>query len=234
MHKRESKTLLSMNNSLEILGLHVECIYNPRLKNSYINILPSSLIIVKTPIKNDRFIRELVESKHSWILKKIKDIEKNGKVSVNLEDEVLIFGELYSIDHEVATYLRQTLLKQKKVSEKKLISLYDEYYKEMASLHIPKRVEYFSALMELYPSEIKYRKMRRRWGSCDSKNELTFNTHLLKLTQELIDYVVVHELAHIRHKNHSKKFYATIEKYLPNFRILEKRIQEEYYKFMIQ
>lgn len=223
-----------MSNSLEILGLHVECIYNPRLKNSYINILPSSAVIVKTPIKSDRFIRELIESKHSWILKKIKHIEKNGKISVNLEDEVLIFGELYSIDHEVATFLRQNLLKQKNVSEKKLMTLYDEYYKAMASLHIPKRVEHFSAIMGLFPSEIKYRKMKRRWGSCDSKNELTFNTHLLKLTCELIDYVVVHELAHIKHKNHSKKFYATIEMYLPNFRVLEKRIQEEYYKFMIQ
>jgi predicted metal-dependent hydrolase len=88
--------------------------------------------------------------------------------------------------------------------------------------------------MNLYPINIKYRKMKRRWGSCDSKNELTFNTQLLKLSSDLIDYVVVHELSHIKHKNHSKRFYETLKSYLPEYKMLEKRMQQEYYQFMLK
>jgi hypothetical protein len=221
-------------NNIEVFGLHVECIYNPRLKNSYITILPSTKVVVKTSTKNESFIRKLVSEKYDWICKKIASIEKNEKLRVNLEDEVLVFGELYSIDHEIATLLRETLLKTKKMTPQKIASLYDDYYKAMASEYIPGRVEFFSKKMNLFPSSLRYRKMRRRWGSCDHKNELTFNTNLLKLNPELIDYVVVHELSHIKHKNHSKKFYMTIYEYLPEYKKLEKRIQEEYYRFMVQ
>ncbi|MDD2356963.1 MAG: SprT family zinc-dependent metalloprotease [Thiovulaceae bacterium] len=221
-------------NSLEILGLHVSYTYNPRLKNSYINILPSAKIVVKTPINSQKHIRELIQSKHSWIVKKINHIEKYQKVNVNLEDEVLIFGELYSVDHEVASILREKLSKSRSVTNENIVNLYDGYYKEMALQYIPKRVEYFSRIMGLYPSNIKYRKMKRRWGSCDSKKELTFNIYLLKLSRELIDYVIVHELSHIKHMNHSKRFHELVSKYLINAKELEKKIQEEYYKFMLQ
>jgi len=221
-------------NNLEILGLHVSYTYNPRLKNSYIHILPSAKIIVKTPINSEKHIRELVQSKHTWIVKKINHIEKYQKTNVNLEDEVLIFGELYSIDHEVATALREKLLKSRSGTNENIASLYDNYYKEMASQYIPERVEYFSRIMGLYPTNIKYRKMKRRWGSCDSKKELTFNIYLLKLSPDLIDYVIVHELSHIKHMNHSKRFHDLVSKYLVNAKELEKRIKEEYYKFMVQ
>jgi hypothetical protein len=221
-------------NNLEILGLHVSYTYNPRLKNSYINILPSAKIVVKTPINSEKHIRELVQSKHTWIVKKINHIEKYQKVNVNFEDEVLIFGELYSVDHEVASILREKLSKSRSVTNENIVNLYDSYYKEMASQHIPERVEYFSRIMGLYPSNIKYRKMKRRWGSCDSKKELTFNIYLLKLSRELIDYVIVHELSHIKHMNHSKRFHDLVKSHLTNAKELEKQIKEEYYKFMIQ
>ena len=147
---------------------------------------------------------------------------------------MLIFGELYSIDHEVATALREKLLKSRSGTNENIASLYDNYYKEIASQYIPERVEYFSRIMGLYPTNIKYRKMKRRWGSCDSKKELTFNIYLLKLSRDLIDYVIVHELSHIKHMNHSKRFHDLVSKYLVNAKELEKRIKEEYYKFMVQ
>ena len=221
-------------NNIEILGLHVSYIYNPRLKNSYINILPSAKILVKTPVNSQKHIHDLVQSKYTWIVKKINHIEKYQKVNVNLEDEVLIFGELYSVDHEVASILREKLSKSRSVTNENIVTLYDGYYKEMAIQYIPERVEHFSRMMGLYPSTIKYRKMKRRWGSCDSKKELTFNIYLLKLSHELIDYVIVHELSHIKHMNHSKRFHDLVSKYLANAKELEKKIKEEYYKFMIQ
>ncbi len=221
-------------NKLEILGLHIEVIYNPRLKNSYITILPSSKIVVKTPTKSQAHIEKLVQSKYDWIVKKINHIEKYEKVRVNIEDEVLIFGELYSVDHEMAQRLRDKLFRLKTLTPENILRTYDSYYKEMAEEYIPKRVEHFSNLMGLYPSNIKFRKMKRRWGSCDSKRELTFNIYLLKLSTELIDYVIVHELSHIKHMNHSKKFHTLVESYLLDAKLREKKIKEEYYKFMIE
>ncbi len=221
-------------NKLEILGLHIEVIYSPRLKNSYITILPSSKIVVKTPTKSQAHIEKLVQSKYDWIVKKINHIEKYEKVRVNIEDEVLIFGELYSVDHEMAQRLRDKLFRLKTLTPENILRTYDSYYKEMAEEYIPKRVEHFSNLMGLYPSNIKFRKMKRRWGSCDSKRELTFNIYLLKLSTELIDYVIVHELSHIKHMNHSKKFHTLVESYLLDAKLREKKIKEEYYKFMIE
>lgn len=217
-------------NSLQILGLHVKHTYNPRLKNSYINILPTAEVIVKTPIKSQKYIYELVEKKYDWIIKKIDHIRKYEKIDVNMEDEVLIFGEIYSIDHEIASYLRNKLQRLRTITHENILNCYDRYYKEIAKDHIPKRVEHFSTQMGLYPTNIKYRKMKRRWGSCDSKKELTFNTNLLKLSLELIDYVIVHELAHIKHMNHSKHFHNLVNKYLTNSKELEKKIKEQYYR----
>ena len=73
--------------------------------------------------------------------------------------------------------------------------------------------------MGLEYNSIKYRKMKRRWGSCSSKKVLTFNTELMKLKKELIDYVVVHELAHLKHMNHSKQFHALVDRYLPSSKV---------------
>lgn len=217
-------------NSLNIFGLDINYKYNPRLKNSYINILPSTQVVVKTPIKSEKYIYDLIDGKYDWIIKKIDHIKKYQKIDVNMEDEVLIFGEKYSIDHEIATSLRDKLQKLRTVTQENILNNYDRYYKEMAISHIPKRVEYFSTLMSLYPSNIKYRKMKRRWGSCDSKKELTFNTNLLKLSHELIDYVIVHELAHLKHMNHSKHFHSLVNKYLADSKELEKKIREQYYR----
>ncbi len=221
-----------MHKSLEICGLHVELLTNPKLKHSYINILPSSQILVKTPLTSQAQIVQLIQSKADWIVKKINHIEKYQKVNVNFEDEVLLFGELYSVDHELAEPLRAQLLAGKNSTPNKILAIYDNYYKTMAAQYIPKRVAYFSDLMGLHSTNIKYKKMKRRWGSCDTKGELTFNTQLLKLSPTLIDYVIVHELAHLRHMNHSKYFHALVQKYLPNSKELEKKIKEEYYKFM--
>ena len=217
-------------NSLNIFGLDINYKYNPKLKNSYINILPSTQVVVKTPIKSEKYIYDLIEGKYEWIIKKIDHIKKYEKRDVNIEDEVLIFGEVYSMDHEIATSLRDKLQKLRTVTQENILNYYDRYYKEMSQRHIPGRVEHFSSLMGLQPTNIKFRKMKRRWGSCDSKKELTFNTNLLKLSRELIDYVIVHELAHIKHMNHSKRFHDLVKLYLPNAKELEKKIREEFYR----
>ncbi len=81
---------------------------------------------------------------------------------------------------------------------------------------LPPRVEYFSKIMGLTPTGITITSARTRHGSCSPKNRLSFSCRLMLKPDAAIDYVVVHELAHIKHKNHGKDFYALIASVLPD------------------
>ena len=92
------------------------------------------------------------------------------------------------------------------------------YLFNQAKTILPQRVTYFSQLMGLAPTGVKITSARRRFGSCSPKNSLCFSWRLMQYPQDAIDYVVVHELAHIVHKNHSAAFYKLIEAYIPDYR----------------
>ncbi len=93
-----------------------------------------------------------------------------------------------------------------------------EALRKFAKAVIPVRVDYYSRIMGLTPTGITITSAEKRFGSCSSKNRLCFSWHLMRYPEAAIDYVVVHELAHIRHKNHSKAFYAFIESYMPDYK----------------
>ena len=77
---------------------------------------------------------------------------------------------------------------------------------------------YYSRLMSVTYNRITVREQKTRWGSCSSRRNLNFNWRLLLAPDEIVDYVVVHELAHLREMNHSAKFYAIIESILPDYK----------------
>jgi predicted metal-dependent hydrolase len=140
--------------------------------------------------------------KHSYI-----SISQNKKITLKTP-----YGSQSKID---------AILKEKqKWIDKKLLEidsrsfLGDEEIYDLSFLE--QRVLYFSKVMKLEYTALKFRKMKRRWGSCNSKKRITLNKELCKLPQNLIDYVVVHELAHIKHMNHSEEFHQLIKTYLPD------------------
>lgn len=100
------------------------------------------------------------------------------------------------------------------------------WLKALARAQLPARVDYFSSMMRLYPSAVKITSAKKRFGSCSGKNSLCFSYRLMLYPPQAIDYVVVHELAHIRHKNHSHAFYALIEQYLPDYREWERLLRQ--------
>jgi predicted metal-dependent hydrolase len=79
--------------------------------------------------------------------------------------------------------------------------------------------------MEVQPEHISFRKAEKRWGSCSPTNRISFNYHLMKISTSLIEYVVIHELCHIKHKNHSKEFWSEVKKFLPDYKDKEKQIK---------
>ena len=83
---------------------------------------------------------------------------------------------------------------------------------------LPPKVAHYAALLGVRPTGITVTSARTRFGSCSAKNTLSFSWRLMDYPEEAIDYVVVHELAHIRYKDHSRAFYGFIESVLPDYR----------------
>ncbi len=90
---------------------------------------------------------------------------------------------------------------------------------------IPPLVERYSKTMGLKPTSVKITSAKKRFGSCNSKNSLCFSWRLMAYPIEAVEYVVVHELAHIKHHNHSPAFYALIEKYMPDYKERQKMLK---------
>ena len=91
-------------------------------------------------------------------------------------------------------------------------------YIRAAKETLPGRVEFWSNRMGLHPTQIRITGARTRFGSCSSEGHICFSWRLMQYPPEAIDYVVVHELAHLRHMNHSPAFYALVERYLPDWK----------------
>ena len=163
------------------------------MKHTYLRVISSSMLQINT---NYYFTQKdaevLITNKQKWLEKHFNSIKSN--IDTN---------EFYFLG-----------VKHKNLDERDL----NKFYKDEAKKIIPLIVEKYSKIMNLYPSSIKYRKNRRTWGSCNYKNGLNFNTLLVKFPIEIIEYVVIHELAHIKEKNHSKRFWSLVEVYCPDYK----------------
>lgn len=83
---------------------------------------------------------------------------------------------------------------------------------------IPLKVAHYAEIMGVEPNSVKINSAKKRYGSCSGENNLNFSLYLMEKDERFIDYVVVHELAHIKHHNHSKDFYSFIEKFMPDYK----------------
>lgn len=180
----------------------LEIVRKRNIKHIYLKIIDSHKLQIRTNIwlpKED--IIDFVEKKSAWILKNHQNIAKN---TIN-DDEMLYLGK---------SYQKESLLRPQESIEK--------FYRKEAIEKITPMVYSFAGQMGLYPTQIKFRKNKRRWGSCSYRNSINLNTNLIKHDIKFIEYVVVHELAHIKHKHHKKEFWDLVEKYLPDYKEREK------------
>ncbi|WP_418180417.1 M48 family metallopeptidase [Aliarcobacter lanthieri] len=187
---------IELNNTI----VKVELENRKNIKHCYLRILKQNLIQIKANryfTLNDAKI--LVQNRRKWLEENLQKVKEK---SLN-EDEFLLFG------------------KREKLENFNIKNL-DIFYKNEIKKYIPSLVEKYSNLMQLYPTKISYRKNKRTWGSCNYKNELNFNILLMKYPLFIAEYIVVHELSHIKHKNHSRDFWNLVEKYSPNYKEIEK------------
>ena len=175
------------------------------LKHTYITIDPTGKVLVKAhPNLSTDQIEKLVRQKSGWIEKKLRLLEER---SVAPEGRLFYLGERYTPRQLQARY----------GSPLENPAQIDRFYRERARALILPLVEAWSGRMGLVPSFVGFRKNRSRWGSCSATHRLSFNTNLAKTPHPFIEYVVVHELAHIRHPNHSRHFWELVAHHLPDY-----------------
>ena len=151
---------------------------------------------------------------------------KNSYISIKKDEITLKTPEVSS------AFITNLLNSKEQWIRKKLLELQnnrcvDKDIKdiELAKSYMKQRVELYAKKMGLIYNEIKFRRMKRRWGSCSSKKDITLNLYLYNTSKELIDYVIVHELAHLVQMNHSKKFHKIVMFSMPNTKELDKELK---------
>jgi len=97
--------------------------------------------------------------------------------------------------------------------------------KTKARLLLPERTAHFAAIMGVEPKSVRITSAEKRLGSCSGDNRINFSYRVMMYDEDVIDYVVIHELAHIKEHNHSKRFYGIVEKYCPDYRNIQKKIK---------
>lgn len=192
-------------------------------KNTYIRVKDDLNIYVSTNRwTSDKQIEKLIEKNYDDIVKMIE-----SKIKKNKESERNLFlGK--EIDIVVVSNQKKPEIYNNKLYIKDRTKL-DLYYKEIAYSVFKERLDVLYKLFNEYIPypELKVRKMTSRWGVCNRKNKsITINTELVKKELKYIDYVIIHELCHFVHFNHSNDFWKLVEKYCKDYKNIRKEMKE--------
>lgn len=206
------------------------------LKNTYINIDTDGVLVKTNDSTTIEQINKMVKDKSAWISKKLelfKSIAINSNITTG--SRLYYMGKSYyveiitdndtdsiSIDFTHSKFQITTPLKY---SDVELHNVIENFYKEKAQEKIILLTKKWAKIMKVAPEHISFRYSKNRWGSCSSTNRISYNYHLVKLSSSLVEYVVIHELAHIEYKNHSKEFWKFIYKYLSDYKVKEEKIR---------
>lgn len=208
-----------------------------KVKNTYITVDRDNGVFVKAS-KNitEEDIASLVSAKAKWIVKKLTEVGceiEYGEIVTG--SRLFYLGKSYYVElighnsKDIKVHFIHSKFKiyvPDYVSQIEIKESVDKFYKQKAEEKITKLVIKFSDIMKLYPEYVGFRKSKNRWGSCSERNRLTFNPEIMKLSSSLIEYAVIHELAHIAHKNHSKEFWKLVKKHMSDYSAKETALRE--------
>ncbi len=197
--------------------------YKPKNKNSYISIDSDGTVRLKTPMRLSFRINLLLRNRLQWIREKRLHVSLKKSMKHKLGENILIAAELVDISKfpKLLQMCENLHVKDEKSLQLCYNRFYLQYSREILGLHVRE----ISAKIGLEAKEIKFRKMKRQWGNCNSKGVITLNTMLIKLNKKHREYVIIHELCHLKYMNHSREFYNLLHSFLPEASRIEKEIQ---------
>ncbi len=199
-----------------------------RRRTISVHIKEDGRVIVQAPYNTPTWeLEKFIEEKQSWIVKRISEREKRIKEVEKAflpGERFLYLGEWYPLELDESNRREPHL----KLSFGKFIlqkdhlegakGLFIQWYKREAKEKVFGRINYYSHRLDLFPKAIRLTNARSRWGSCSRDNRLSFSWRIIMAPLTVTDYVLIHELAHIREKDHSKRFWTYLESIFPDYR----------------
>jgi hypothetical protein len=192
----------SANNTIRITGtggpIAAEVIFSNR-KTLALQVHPDGRIVIRAPRQTSkREILQFFKEHEEWIR------QNQRKLKARADERALARAR-----YDIPSYDSLSDMEKCRIR-----------------VHFLERLRFYAAQMGVTYNRVTIRNQKGRWGSCSAKGNLNFNYRLHYLPDELLDYVVVHELAHRIHMNHSASFWAVVEKYMPNYRECRERLKE--------
>jgi predicted metal-dependent hydrolase len=187
---------------------------------------------VRAPLKLSLdVINAFVASKQKWIAKHLSRLQENTPVPKSFAEgeNFLFLGQNYPLhftdEQKLPVELSEKLcLASRHVHRAEKVLKW--WYRQQALIILNQRAEHFSGLMNAKPKLLKITNARQRWGSCSITGRVNFSWRLVMAPLEIVDYVVVHELAHLLRHDHSKAFWEKVEAILPDYKLRRKWLKE--------
>lgn len=198
---------------------------HPRSKSIKIRIEPSGEVVVTTPRFIPKWsINAMMKKSDGWIQKQLLKIEQRKEFGETTHT-IKLFGEGYQkkislrADQAIGVKIAENELVINPIenSPEKIESEVDRFLKSTAERYILPRTKLLATKMKIEFSRISLRQQKTRWGSCSNQGNLNFNWRLVHCPVKVIDYVIIHELAHRKHMNHSTAFWNLVKKYDPEY-----------------
>ena len=188
-------------------------------KNTYLRIKEGKIVITTNYLTSKSQIEKLINNNKKFIN---KNIEKDNKKK---EDTSF---KLFGIKYDIIYGFPNTEVEENKIYTKDEKTLNKYLSKYITSVYQERLDYYYNLFEERIPiPNLKIRKMTSRWGVCNIKNHnVTLNLELSKYNIEALNYVIVHELSHFIHPNHSKEFWSLVSKYCPQYKEIRKKLKD--------
>lgn len=213
--------------------IRIEKVIRSRRRTIALEVTCDATLIVRAPLRAPQsYIEGMIREKRDWIRRKMDEIKKRPAVPLHeyREGELFLFlGGSYplqpvdtvegGIRRTDRLYIARSLMPDLRHNLKR-------WYMREAALILRERCAWFSMVTGHTPASIRITDARRRWGSCTSYGGLNFSWCLVQAPLEIVDYVVVHELVHLAHHNHSKKFWDRVREIMPDYERRRKWLRE--------
>ena len=207
-----------MNN----YNFHYKIIYTKR-KSICLQIIKGE-VSIKAPLNLPiNRINQLLDSKLKWIIKKQTEYKLNASLNsslfLNTPCEIWLKGRQYIVLGD-STQTGYIIGENEIRYNSNLISINQIYHNECLE-YMNDSISNWSKILNLHPSKIQIKNLKSKWGSCNSKGVIIINVKLIKAPLDVIDYVIIHELIHLKYMNHSKGFWDEVSRYCPKYKELK-------------
>jgi len=209
-----------------VINIKIDKLIRSHRKTIGLQIANDARLIVRAPFfASENLIYQLISRKESWIKAKQEYFQQRQKKNLIRKfvpgENFLFLGQSYPLkvvnDLPKAIVFDNSLM----ISQAVLGNARDHlecWYKTQALEHITQRVEYYAKITGLKYKSIKINSASTRWGSCGYKDTLNFTWRLVMAPENVVDYVVIHELMHLKQKNHSRQFWAEVALLMPDYK----------------